>query len=285
MAFESALPPPAVDWWAELLFPAPPIGTVLPSAALGTADYIVKPAYKAGATSLSAGTTGGGGVTKGYTNRNGRLAARALSTGANWFESWAFPWWAFHGDNVAELTPGYQEDDASRVAWFRVGVTQSAIDATWGEGTGFFFLPYTGALLSADFLPTGVSFPGGFGICGDGAGGWRYRSWNAAGVALETVDIAPGIIGTLTDWHLFDFVLRASTPASLGWLTVKVNGQDILTEREFDNVLLIPPATLNAQASTLAFAQGGHDPGTGTVLYWWMHARFGRFLPDGTEVQ
>lgn len=284
--FESSLPRPTIDWWAEFLLPGSvPVGTALPSATLGTTDYLIKPAYKAGATSLVAGTTGGTGVTKGYTNRNGRLAARALSTGANWLESWTFPWWAFHGDNVAELAPGYQEDEASRVAWFQIGNTQSAPDATWGAGTGFFFVPYTGAVLTADSaLPGGPSFIGGVGLCGDGAGGWQYASFDGAGALVDSVPVPPGVLGTVTDWRLFDFIFRASTPTAPGWLTVKVNGTPLVTEQPFDGVDLFAPNALTAQGATYACAQGSRNPGTGTVLYWWLHARFGRFLPDGTEV-
>lgn len=287
MAFETALPAPRPEWWAELIYPGSVgVGLAMPTSTLGSSDYLTKPAFKAGATSLIAGTTGGGGVTKGYSNRLGRIHARALSTGANWLEAYYFPWWTFRGDNVADLAPGYQEDDVNRVAWLRIGNTQSAVDATWGEGTGFFFVPYVGVALTADSaLPGGPTFPGGVGLCGDGAGGWQYRSWDAAGAPIATVAVPPAVIGTLTQERLFDFIFRCSTTSSLGWLTVRVNGQDIVTEQPYDGVSLIAPNALSNQAFTQSLCIGSRNPGTGTVLYWWMHARFGRFLPDGTEVQ
>lgn len=284
MPFETIAPAPNVEWWAEFLYPGTvPPGTAIPTAVLGAQDYWPKPAYKAGATALSAGTTGGAGVTKGYVNRFNRLCARALSVGVAWAESWTFPWWSFRGENTANLNPGYMEAEPCRVAWFRIGFVLSAVDATLGDGTGFSFIPYNGGAIAANLLPGGGAFAGGFGLVCDGAGGWRYRSWNAAAAQIDSVDVPVAALPDVTKFSTADIFIRDSVPGAVGWVTIRINGVDVITERPY-GALILAPTTLNANAYTYAFCQGGNDPGSGTILSWWVHARFGRFLPDGVEV-
>lgn len=283
MPFETVVPAPSVEWETDWAFPNLPIGTILP-AAVDTRFYRLTPPVAGNITNgFSVGGSGGTGVTKEIQVRQGRLCFAYGSTSAYASEGWAFPWWVFDGAGNANENSGYKEWQGARTAWFQIGINLSAVDATLGVGSGFYFVPYGVGTPTA--VPGRAGWNGGVGISGDGAGGLAYRSYGVgANNLLETVAIPAAALGTVTNWSTVDFFFRAATPAAAGYLTVQFNGISIVNQRSYASGLLTAPAAISANNWTYALNMGVNDTGTGTRFSTWVHARWGRFLLDGTEV-
>lgn len=286
MPLETVVPAPVVTWDADFLFPVVPVGTPVPFN-IALANYRLLPPLQTAQVSgtLDAGGSAGSGATTQFQVRQGRLCAAQGSTGATCAYSLMFPWWAFNGNGGASENSGYTEAQGVRTAWFRIGINISAIDPTWGAGSGFYFVPYNGVGLSSDVLPGGPSWNGGVGIGGDLAGGLSYRSYGVgAANLLETVPIPAAALATVTKWSTVDFFFRAASPGVAGYLSVLFNGTPIVTQKSYGSGLLSAPSDISANAWTYALNVGIRDTGPGpTFLRNWIHARFGRFLMDGTE--
>lgn len=122
---------------------------------------------------------------------------------------------------------------------------------------------------------------GGFGISGDGAGQWRYTSYNRAGPGVLREALALPA-HTLAEWNLFELVVigeRFGIPATMDlWF----NGT-FVANRNWTGALL-EPYTANEWYMLPLMGGGSVGAGGGHCNITDVTCRQGRFTRDGVEV-
>lgn len=205
--------------------------------------------------------------------------------------------WGFEGlavtpyIDVSRLPAGWVAPSIERVYWmrFEFQITDPAMTAI-GPSTRLLLVPFNDSAGGIPNSPTnavGADNTGGFGIHGNAAGTqWEYVSYNRAGINLvrETQPLPAHSIA-VGDLNQFDALLingRPGTPPSWEFYW---NSQLVLT-RNYLGTLLEPTVGANKEwayapmlelnALALAFPQ---------VLFYRFWVRWGRFLPNGQEIQ
>lgn len=204
---------------------------------------------------------------------------------------WTFPWWQARFDGSA-VPAGVRTPEGAVVA---------VIDASWR--------PLFGASPDADMVGIWIgggldassaanyrnNTPGGAsaGLDTGGAGilqrvdgtGFDYVCWGIGGAVAERVPI----VVTPTQWNTFRFILTSAPAGGFAALSIALNGEVTPTiERTYGTAATPVPYSADAAATgdpvfpALAF--------TGTALNsagwgYCFDAKWGRFLPDGTEVE
>jgi hypothetical protein len=116
-----------------------------------------------------------------------------------------------------------------------------------------------------------------------GAPAYEYVSFTSAAI-LERVTIGASIVPDVEDWNTVRYIIVGARPNGDAFLTVQVNGFDIVVGRVFGGASLQTPAAMLATASGLIFCAASNGPGADEV-YYQLAGKFGRFTPDGAELQ
>lgn len=175
-----------------------------------------------------------------------------------------------------------------RMRWLRVWLSASAALLNQDD-QGVFLMSHPGTsgggAILANMLPGGGGTPrtivgiSGF-DAGGGTTGWRFRSYDTAGVATETVQL--GSAGT--DWHVLDFLMRGAQVGTNGTLRVKFDGADVLT-REFGSALELPesyPGNSRGVCWCINTASPGGGPVNEIISQW--RLRCGAFNEIGVPL-
>lgn len=173
----------------------------------------------------------------------------------------------------AQINADYQGLDMFRV--FRVVVQMAATGADPDALTGFAFASSFPAWLDTTL--------NGFGITGDGAGGWQYQMSNGPGGG-ETIAIGAQFITDLALFNRFDFQIVNATPTSDAEMTLVINGQDFLT-RTWTPLSTgeLPDYEAAGDAFwTFAWRRGGGAPAQNLFIAPFTIS-YGKFTRDGTE--
>lgn len=187
------------------------------------------------------------------------------------------------GLDAAYLTPSWR-----RVNWFSWSMATSAGAAlTVQSGIVFDKQANVPVVNRWPYAPA-PGFGGGFGIIGDGAGGWQYQSWEIdTGVPpnpiLETVALG-AFITDPEDWNTYEFVLISAAGGRNASLELWINDALVLTRAwGAPGVLeVLGPFAGSDFFRYTPVVQAG--PGGGTLWFGdWTH-RMGRFTRGGREL-
>lgn len=302
MPLSTQLPAPVLEWESEYYLPGSfqaPI-SYGGSGAGGFFDRLTRrraasisalPSTLVGAHTISNYTFVGIGAAN-WVFQTGPGQRRCLRTdvsvnpGDRFVADWRPPDWLPHVGDQANITPGSFIVPGSVCGvfdWNLAAVIGGGAPSWPDDTTGVFFQPLEAA---GDTIP-GIAATAdveGFGVfCNDdGAGGarWEYVSWAAGspGAILERVPI----VADVAEWSTIRFVLI--TAASGRQFTVRVVANRVqVVEREAGSPQLaflnttIPNTT--GPTNRILVAQGPDQ------LLYQMAARFGRFTPEGVELQ
>ena len=148
----------------------------------------------------------------------------------------------------------------------------------WDDDTGIMLLSNEGG----DNWPSNAR--PGFGIVGDGAGGWRWRSYSRAafpGNVIETVAVPAGVIADVNTWSVFDLEIVNSAPGRDASISLQINGTDIVT-RNWSAAPALPLLTLATVANwKLAIRAGnvGENLFLGPTTFY-----FGEYTRSGVRI-
>lgn len=238
---------------------------------------------------LTGSSAGGGGVAQiqapasmpalGNHSALPKVAVAANAGAANNFR-YGFGGLGFpYREGGAHVPAGSLLPSMFRVFWFRIEIGSNAV--TVGNTCRVLLVPVDDGSANP-FTPDQLVGPanhGGFGIHGNGAGQWEYCSYNRAGVnLLYEVQALP--VHTVTAFNVMDLVIRNGRAGIAAQLDVYWNSAPILS-RQF-GAGQIEPLTGNEWGYyPVIQAQGSANPERVICSF---HARYGRFLPDGTEI-
>lgn len=287
-----ALPAPSIQFDSEYQFPV-----LVRTDQSGTGAAIANRAFFAGrpryeppaADDELTPLISSGASTTGFVELGGRAAARMQPVGN---EGYYFPlptWEPATGPGTGQaagslLPPGW----VVAVVDIHMAMQVTAYGGAVADRMGVFFIPDGGSLNPWGPPGGGVAVAaGGFGIMvnNDGAGNNQYEYVSADAVpniiqrtALPVPDVRL--------WSTFRFIIRSSTPGAQGTVSLEVNGNPVaaVTALPIDDVTIFRPNTLQAQASTYALGWYGSTISPNQIRTA-IYARFGRFTPDGQEVQ
>jgi len=221
------------------------------------------------------GGVSGSGIGENYAFHSGQHCVQYSTTTAiaQAFRPWILPWFKpVWGSGL--VAAGYRQPSGVIVTVFDVAIMFSAVNAVHG----FFWGPYSGA--AAPTPPNDASGVGGFGIVGDGAGGFNFSTYTNAGVLLTATALS--VLNNAV-WNNFRVLITAGDSASGALLSVSTNGTDDVVDLEFGSADLELPDANRANAYTFCpLVRLGNT--VGTMWYRW-EVKAGRFLPNGTEVQ
>lgn len=297
MSITSIVPSPTIVYPIDVSFPIFSVGGAgAVAAATGSAadpnraagyPYIQQ-AASATQELYRAGSSGGGGVTQTYGMQGGLAGVRCQTVGADamlaWYHSQGQP-----AVSSAGLPAGYQADEILRVWWLRAWLSWPALVGNFtDDNTGLFLFAFRGdgAISAAVSLPGGTDPAAICGIIGRDDGGVqqaRWRAWDDAGVAIDSVDIT---IVDADQWNQYDIVVLRAPAGGTAQLSVHVNDtlQPALT-RPFDGVSLLAPTSFPNANYGLAWGvadSSGAGVTRGQLVRW--RLRCGAYLPDGTPV-
>lgn len=293
MPTATLLGPTNVVWDREVVWPhpsllvgeAPPINFVLP-VIRGVDTYPVRRSTAGDVNALQVGnvTAGGGAWTLRAGNSlgaipaiSGTIARLTCAAGGNLRR-------AMDGLDCGvgplglALPAGSSLPSKDRVYWLEILMATST--ATPDPATRILMVP----LIDATAQPqtpdqlVGPLNAGGFGITGDAAG-WRYASFNRAGVELlrEAVALPPHVTQT---WNLFELVRYNQRPGINATVEVYWNGTQVVA-RDFIGGLIEPLAAGEwAYRPIIQVASPG-----GENLSVRIRCRWGRFTRAGVEIQ
>jgi len=186
---------------------------------------------------------------------------------------------------VVPLPAGASWPSINRVWWLRLLVSYDDLGGgNAGDGTGVLVMPEDLAQVGWTTELVGAQNRGGFGLTGDGAGQWRYASYDRTGVGLLRENVALPV-HTMLDYNLAEWVIVGARP-----------GFNSYVEFWFNNTLILTRNWLGALLEPI----GGVGAANPNEWCWVPHARIlnqaalfiaagvmrtGRFLRDGTEIQ
>lgn len=156
-----------------------------------------------------------------------------------------------------------------RVVWYRIPIADVGGP---GDGTCGHVWSWDDAGVVGINWAQGGSAVQQHGIYGNGAGGVEYRSYSSAPALLETVAL-PGY--TPGQWNTCDHVFISSAPGRAAHYDLYLNGAHVVA-RDFGIAALPFVTKARLQLVTQTTAAIVH-------YYAYMHARGGRFGPDGRE--
>jgi hypothetical protein len=185
------------------------------------------------------------------------------------------------------LDPAYVVPSWRRVNWFSWSMALSA-GATVNQQTGFLFTAEAGpqTVNKWPYAPS-VAFHGGFGIIGDGAGGWNWQTWSLNGGVppnpiIETVALGPFITDP-EDWNMFELVLVSASGGRNASLELWINDALALT-RDWVNAPALPGLVPGLGIDFFRYTPIAQAFTGGTLwLGDWIY-RMGRFTRSGREL-
>lgn len=152
----------------------------------------------------------------------------------------------------SDLPPNYVNPSWRRVARLSWSFAMSAGAALTSQ-TGICFCAQNGVLLGNIQWPIApsINFLGGFGVFGDGAGGWDFISFGAGpptAPVVETVSLNAALADP-EDWNSFDALMISATDTRPAEFQLWVNDQLMLTRNWGTAPLLFPLVPLVAVGS------------------------------------
>lgn len=176
------------------------------------------------------------------------------------------------------LGTGVSFPSHTRVMWVTVTMRLDNVVVNADNGTGFIMQPSFPAAPIWPTEPVGNGNRGGFGIVGDGAGNWTWRSFGrtASPDVLETVALPAH---DPTEWHTFDFVLINVGGGRVASAEVSMDGEVVVSRNWTSGTVLdaMIAADNGIMPSWRAFNQL-------QLLIGGIHVRLGRFTPAGVEL-
>lgn len=123
----------------------------------------------------------------------------------------------------------------------------------------------------------GANNTGGFGFYGDGAGQWRFASWNRAGISLlRTATVLP--VHNLAQWNTFELFITNTRPGFPATLDVWFNGV-LVTSHNWQGTDLEPYAGQETNLQATWRAGNG-----GTIEFMGGMLRRGKYSRAGVEL-
>ena len=181
---------------------------------------------------------------------------------------------------IADLTAGVLNPSWRRIFWLSAAI---AIDSgTLDRNTGLLFIPFGAQQLSTVWPSGAAGNNGGFGIVGDGAGGWSwgmYSTGASPGNIIEEVALPQ--VADAEDWNLFEFVVISGATLREASVELRINGATILT-RDWVNAPAVPPYLSTTFVYHPSFRIG--TPSGDRLMRGQVEWRNGRFLPNGSEL-
>lgn len=297
MPSSTALPRPAVEWPYRVTYPGSFTNRRSrenfrsPNDPQRIAYPAGQPAVTTGPNDVSTLGQSETGATAGdfFRNIDGVVCSFTTVGPRGW--AWTFPWWQSRFDATA-VPAGVTMPEGCVVA---------VIDCYWR--------PLFGASPDADMVGIWIgggldassaaayraNTPGGAspGLDTGGAGvlqrvdgtGFDYVCWGIGGVVAERVAIPV----TPTQWNRFRFILQGAPAGGFASLSIALNGASPPTiERTYGTAATPVPYSADAAATGDPVVPALCFTGTALNSAGWGYAfdaKFGRFLPDGTEVQ
>ena len=185
---------------------------------------------------------------------------------------------------AADWAPGSGSPSRNRVYWLSVLLRGTGVG---DDGTGFLMMPYSTATGSVRWptQPVGILNTGGWGLVGDGAGQWRWRSYGdtAAPDVLETVALAAH---TYDDWNLMELIYINSGPSREATVELRFNGASVLTRNWTGAGPGVSPIDLAVGDAGLipSFRALDNAGAASQISIAGLHVRLGRFTPLGLEL-
>lgn len=297
MPNSTSLPAPVVSWFAHFYAPVRFPGQLVNTTWLPDGEAHFTPAMVGKNVppfdpDFGFSGIGAGGLYR-MEVRNGRPCIRASSTvGATQLGTgWVFPWWMPGMGAAAGYNPGCQLNDGSVVGVFDCHSSlASAASVYTDDQVGFYFAPHVFGGTCILQAPTNAATLGGFGVFveddGGGNASWAYLSWDGVGPnVLERVAIPASVIPDVTDWSTFRFIIRSAGGGREPSLTVRCNGFDVVVDREFGSAQLATLASLASSLGWVPYSILTDAAGTGSAHFHAMNFKWGRFQPDGQEIQ
>lgn len=188
----------------------------------------------------------------------------------------------------AGLDVGFANPSWRRVNWFSWMMAMDPA-ATLSPLAGVVFEAQAGQQTTTHW-PTGgaANWFGGFGVVGDGAGGWDWTSWGALATGLPpgpvTETVALAAIADPEDWNQFEVVIISAAGGRAASLELWVNGVLTLT-RDWVSAPallgLVPQAAVDFyKFSPIAQSDASNTPfWLGDFFY-----RMGRYTRGGREL-
>lgn len=181
----------------------------------------------------------------------------------------------------AALPPGLSLPSLLRVYWLRLYL---AAPAAQPQSCRFLMCPVND-MAAGPTTPdqaVGPGNAGGFGIGGDGAGQWQYQSYDRSGVNLlrETVALPAH---NIQQFNAFDMVLVNGRPGNAASWDFRWNGVSFAT-RGYAGTDLEPLAAASEEWGYYPVVQA-QGAGIQASIIFRLNVKYGRFLPNGVEVQ
>jgi len=287
MAFESQLPLPTPEWVWDVVWPV----TYTNQATTHSALADVRRWAKGGNLVLNS-NFGFAGVTNGPADWDVyRGRACAFNNGANVAMMTYCPVWHPNYGPASGLNPGaYQPAFAAVYVYDIFFALASAAAVYTPDLTGWWWVPtVTAAGIAPTFqnVPPGGPAPsGGFGLCVNDDGGgnaiMQFISFLGAAI-LQRTQVPAAWTPDLTKWNAARIIIISADAAQEARLSVQVNGNKLITDQPFDDVLLMRPNTVVNR--TLSYGVDFVVGGSASKIYYGYRTRLGNSLPDGTPVQ
>lgn len=192
---------------------------------------------------------------------------------------------------LATLTPdpnplalGARFSSMNRSYWFKANLRYVDDGLGFaGNDQGILIMPGDAPQHGWPTQPVGGTNRGGFGIVGDGAGQWVYRSFDRTGAPLirETIVLPVHIMNEI---HTVEWLFVGTRPGAPAYIEFWFNNVLIAT-RNWTGVLLEPIGGA-AAGFVDEWRWTPHLMNTGLARIYVSQcvARYGRFLRDGTEI-
>ena len=203
---------------------------------------------------------------------------------------WSFPWWAPIFDGSL-LPAGFRVPEGSAV-----GVLDVSVRMGWAAGGPADMVgAWIGGTLDAS---SGAAYrqqtPGGAspGLNTGGAGfllrvdgtGYDWVAWGVGGVITERVPV----VLVPTQWNVFRFVLVSAVSGGFARVETSINGVPFIQRTYGSAVLPVPYARtpgVNGRPAQPALAITANAVGPPNGMAYRFDGKWGRYLPDGREIQ
>ena len=179
---------------------------------------------------------------------------------------------------VLTLSPGFRYAEWNRVVRVSHALARNAFNADTGSGVAF--CSVTGGGVTG--YPASAATNCGWGIQGDGAGGWQWfcKTTVAGGFVDQTPLAWPS---ALTEWVMVDWELRCATPTAPASVRLFLDGVLFIT-RSWGPGTLLPDYTAVLNSGQWAYGVRANGP-NGLEIYFGSAAfRYGRFTVDDVEL-
>lgn len=283
MAQVTSTPYQALEWEAEIYHPVKgttPTGNPATSA-VGTQGQFGYQGWGYGQNATvmdpQRSVYGGGGGERVCCTRGARWCVHNVAAAST---SGAIGCWNQWSPAIDPATCPTVEDPGQRIMWLQLFLLAGETASSITDAQCFALCPDDGNTSpSILWPPARATASGGFGVFNrTGAGGFRYASYDTAGVLLEAFNLSDNT----PRWHVADFIIRQAVrdDATTPWLTFRWNGVVQFNERPFGHALLPTPQSMRAGAHGWGYFQG-IQPSATTGMSFRYVVRIGRFHPDG----